>query len=510
MPIMTDHAAEDKNGLSEQLRALRALLDDAVREKLAVHELEQRLFKGVLALGRELLSEFFTRQGNGDVGERFTVEPGRELKRSAQPQRRRYVSIFGEFPLARYVYAPRAGQRVEAVPFDARLQLPAQSVSYVLSDWAQHLAVDLTYRPVRETFERMFGITLHVSLLERQNRALGAAVEPFWEATPALPSAEGEFIVISADGKGVPMRRVGQRAAALAPARRGPKADKKRMAIVGAVYDAKAHHRSTESVLQALFSSTPEAANDERTVPARDRPIAKAVRAALPPADDEAVTPLARETIFTWLGEQVQARDPQQQKPVVVLIDGQHCLWEDARAVLGERQRVEILDLLHATAKLAEMVQVFYPPGHPKQQAALWVCTEELLNGRVSQLIRVFRTWAAAEELSDSAQETIRQGCGYFVNHRHRMRYHRYLAAGYPIATGVIEGACRHVVKDRLERSGMRWVIDGAQPMLDLRCVAINGQWDAFIPFRIAQESARLYPYADQLDNVDWPTGIAA
>jgi hypothetical protein len=75
------------------------------------------------------------------------------------------------------------------------------------------------------------------------------------------------------------------------------------------------------------------------------------------------------------------------------------------------------------------------------------------------------------------------------------MRYDKYLACGYPIASGVIEGACRHVVKDRLERTGMNWTIPGAEAMLELRCIYLTEQWDAFIEFRIARETQRLYPY---------------
>ena len=510
MAIMTETSAKHKSDLMSHLASLRSLIESASEEGSAVHELEHSLFRGLLQMGRMLLEEFFHRQGGGDVGDEFEVEPGRVLKRSAQKHRRRYVSLFGEFEFQRYVYAPRAGQRIEAVPLDARLKLPAQSVSYLLSDWVQALAVEVAYRPVRDTFSRIFEVNLPVSLLERQNGVLGTSVEPFLEATPAKPSAEGEFVVVSADGKGVPMRRVGRRGAALAPSRRGPKVDKKRMAIVGAVYDAKAYPRNVDSVLKALFSTAPKAANDEGGVSSRDRPIAKLVRAALPPGDEDELTPLARETIFRWLGEQVRARDPQGQKTVVVLIDGQHCLWDDAAGALAGCERVEILDLLHATAKLGEMTHVFYPPGHELERTALRTFTRQLLTGQAGELIQMFRALAAEEKLSDQAQETIRQGCGYFDNHRHRMRYDRYLAAGYPIASGVIEGACRHVVKDRLERSGMRWVIEGAQPMLDLRCVAINGQWDAFIRFRVDQENARLYPYDQRLDKLQWPQGIAA
>ena len=87
----------------------------------------------------------------------------------------------------------------------------------------------------------------------------------------------------------------------------------------------------------------------------------------------------------------------------------------------------------------------------------------------------------------------MREVIGYFDGNRSRMRYDEYLAAGYPIGSGVIEGACRHLVKDRLERTGMRWIPDGAQAMLDLRATYLNGEWDEFWVYHVEQEDDRLY-----------------
>jgi hypothetical protein len=75
------------------------------------------------------------------------------------------------------------------------------------------------------------------------------------------------------------------------------------------------------------------------------------------------------------------------------------------------------------------------------------------------------------------------------------------LAAGYPIASEVIEGACRHVVKDRMERAGMLWTIPGAQALSRLRHVALTGQWEAFMHYHIQQETARLYPHVELVDD---------
>jgi hypothetical protein len=108
-------------------------------------------------------------------------------------------------------------------------------------------------------------------------------------------------------------------------------------------------------------------------------------------------------------------------------------------------------------------------------------------------------------KLHGQKSKRLRQICNYLEKNRERMRYAEYLAAGYPIASGVIEGACRYVVKDRMERAGMRWTVTGAQAMLDLRSTYVNGQWEAFQSYRIRQETLRLYPNQEALGCVKWP-----
>jgi len=107
-------------------------------------------------------------------------------------------------------------------------------------------------------------------------------------------------------------------------------------------------------------------------------------------------------------------------------------------------------------------------------------------------------------DLGGKKQADVKKICGYFENNGHRMRYDEYLKHGYPIASGVIEGACRHVVKDRLERTGMSWVRQGAQSMLQLRCLYLTDQWDAFMKFRVERETQRLYPYRETIQPLSW------
>ena len=116
-----------------------------------------------------------------------------------------------------------------------------------------------------------------------------------------------------------------------------------------------------------------------------------------------------------------------------------------------------------------------------------------LLEGKVDAVIRGMRYQATQRGLKGQERKTVRGAAEYFERNRDRMKYDEYLAAGYPIGSGVVEGACRHLVKDRMERTGMRWLPSGAQAMLDLRATYLNGEWNAFWNFHVTQEDQRLY-----------------
>lgn len=79
------------------------------------------------------------------------------------------------------------------------------------------------------------------------------------------------------------------------------------------------------------------------------------------------------------------------------------------------------------------------------------------------------------------------------------MHYDQYLARGWPIGTGVIESACGHLVKDRMQQAGMRWTKDGAHAILDLRAVRLTDEWDAYWAFHRQQQHQRLYGPASTL-----------
>ena len=134
--------------------------------------------------------------------------------------------------------------------------------------------------------------------------------------------------------------------------------------------------------------------------------------------------------------------------------------------------------------------------------------TLRILRGEGDSVVRGLRQMGSKRGLKGQKAKDLGTICNYLEKNRERMHYDEYLRKGYPIASGVIEGACRHYVKDRMERTGMSWVKPGAQAMLELRSTALNGDWDQFVGFRMDRETERLYPHRHTLEAVTWPMAV--
>lgn len=331
------------------------------------------------------------------------------------------------------------------------------------------------------------------------NRKMSQRVVDYWDSLGPPPvSEEGSLLILSADGKGVPIRREKDSGVGPSPApQKGLKPGSKKMALLGASYTVDRRVRTPEEVTESLFHK-PSVSSEQQPGPQHKR-----LRASLARSESGAIDP-AQAEIFGWLAMEAEDRALAGTRPTILLMDGQHCLWDAAQRDLPD-DAIEILDLLHVTPRLWKAAYLFHPEG--SASAAQFVRSRVLrvLKGKVRSVVRGLRQMATRSGLTGRKRKRLERICQYFENHRSRMRYDEYLAAGYPIATGVIEGACRHVVKDRLERAGMQWVFEGAQAMLDLRTIHLSDQWEEFQAYRIKKEAARLYPNADQTEAIEWP-----
>jgi hypothetical protein len=496
---MIAHDAEARNTPSsaEDLFAFARLAAEA---GLPAHEVEQALWKRVLLLGREALGLFFELQGQGDVGPEITLPDGCTARRLPEAHDRPYRSAFGDFTLARVCYGSRQGQAIAFVPLDNRLQLPQGDHSYLPQRWDTTLGCESAFGRVRDTLLDVLGVDRPVDSLERIVRHNAAHVGAFRGGRPLPePEEEGELFVLSADGKGIPVRRGPGDPRPKAKRGKGDKANKKRVAVVGAVYSVERHPRTAEEVVAALFRD-PRPPGQE--VPPRPEPVGKHVWGRLSQAKDGNLTEPV-DAVFGWQKAELDRRDPKGAKEVVCVMDGQEALWEGLEGVAVPRA-AQVLDLLHVTPRLWQAAHAFHKEGSAEAAAFGRARLLRVLRGEVKGVVTGLRRQGTVAKLPAAKAKALRKVCRYLKANEGRMRYGRYLARGYPIASGVIEGACRHYVKGRMERSGMRWTRAGAQAMLDVRSEYLNGDWDAFQASRIRAETRRLYPHRAVLDGLAW------
>jgi hypothetical protein len=259
------------------------------------------------------------------------------------------------------------------------------------------------------------------------------------------------------------------------------------MAAVAAVYTVDPYVRTADDVVAALFRDP-----DYEPEP-RPEPCHKRVWASLPQESPKPRSSIA--LVFDWVWWEFAQRNPELTRPTVCLCDGQEALWQACADSVLDEYRIDVLDLLHVTPRLWAAAKLLY--GEKSKEVLPFVRQRvtQVLEGKVETVIRTIRRLAQERGLPRVKKQALGRICSYLNKNRQRMRYNEYLREGYPIASGVIEGACRHLIKDRMERAGMHWTLTGAQAMLDLRSVWIGGHWQTFQQERIEQETERLYPH---------------
>lgn len=479
--------------LQQQLQDLAAQVVTAADEGGGLYQLERSLLKGLLDMGWSLVRMYIERQGDGDLGPTVTTPDGRTLHRSEEAKNRPLRTIFGQHEFGQFTYSAGQGKTIELRPLDARMQLPEGVCSYLLEEFSQMFNVEQAFDLTRRNIKTVFGQSLSVDTMERVNRRMAEQAEMYFESRPVPASTdEGDLIVITADCKGVPM--VVEQSRTVLPFEDPlQRPGNRKMATLGAVYTVNRYVRTPEQMLAALFRDP----IDDPPEP-RPKPCGKQIRGGFTTYDpaNELVIP-GPYPIMSWLSEQARQRDPEGTRPLIRLLDGQESLRDASDAFLDASQldRVtDILDIIHVSSYVWKAAQVFHASGSATAKEFVRERMLKILRGEVASVIRGLRRLGTLHGLTGQKKKTLNRICGYLENNRDRMKYDEYLAAGYPIATGVIEGACRHLVKDRLERSGMRWTLAGAQAMLHLRAIHINNDWLEYQTYRIAAEQTALHP----------------
>ncbi len=486
-------ASSNTAGKGEILLNLAARLNDridqAVREGTSLYDFERSVLQDILGIGQAAVNLFLENQGDGDLGETVLTAEGTLLVRSAEPQERELRTIFGEHAFTSFVYSQGAHRKIQLRPLDARLNLPEGKASPLLEEFSQLFCVEKAFGVGARQFEVVFGQQLSVDVLEDINRRLGEQAERYLETLPQPPAQEeGELLVLTADGKGVPLVK---KDAEQVPVfeEKNERPGNRRMATLACTYTVDPYVRTPEQIVAALMRDDQVAQPPDRPEPCFKRYCGRFAQ----PAQDGAEAVPSAYGAFAWVADEATKRWRPGQT-VIRLMDGQKSLWDAADVCLEElrdkmqahdpqQHFVDIVDLLHVSQYVWRGAKVLYQ--HREQQEAF---VEDrllrILRGDVYGVVTGMRRMGTQRGLKGQQRKELTTVCHYLENNSDRMRYHEYLQAGYPIATGVIEGACRHIIKDRMEQGGMRWTLPGAKAMLNVRAICASSEWTTFHRWR--------------------------
>jgi hypothetical protein len=458
-------------------------------------ELEERLD----VRGRELMRQLFQdhadlRAVREDRQVGVTDRAGVEHTRVERGHTRTLTTKFGDVRIDRLAY--RAIGAANLHPADARWNLPAGRHSHGLAKLVAHEVVRGSFESAQVAIERASGV--RVGKRQIEDLAVAAAVDITDFYTGRRPdAAQAEvLVVLTCDAKGIVMHpdalreATAKKAAAATPrlATRlspGEKRNRKRMAELACVYDAVPVPRTPADVIAdpATPDKTAQTARD-----ARRRRGPRATGKWL----TGSVTDEATEVIATAFEEAIR-RDPTRERTWVVLVDGNRHQIETIEAEAARRDLTVniVVDFIHVAEYVWGAAWSFFDKADP--DAERWVADQltKILHGKARNVAASIRRRATTYGYTGPERDGADTCAAYLCAKANYLNYDHALAAGWPIATGVIEGACRHLVKDRLDITGARWKLPGAEAILRLRALITCGDFPDYWHFHLSREHDR-------------------
>ncbi|MDY7011641.1 MAG: ISKra4 family transposase [Planctomycetota bacterium] len=465
---------------------VRSLDSDEARS-MTHSDLERELESKSRELMRKLLQEHLESRGPGECAQAVRGSDGTERSR-VRSHERKLETIFGTVSVERAGYGQEGNRSLH--PLDAELNLPDKKYSLEL---CRRVAEEAARSSFDDTFESINKYTgAHVPKRQIEEIVMRSArdFDAFYEIRQGV-SSEGEkrgsIMVMSVDGKGVVMRmqdlREQTRKAAMkrkhkmrARLSKGEKKNAKRMATVAAVYTIAPFIRKPEDLVPQN--------NAIRVEQPRPRPEQKRVWASLEKLPEEVI-----EKAF----EEADCRDPAHQKHWIALVDGNKHQIRILRRMAKDKGHdlTIIVDIIHVIEYLWDAGRVFYPKASEELESWVRVRLLEILRGKAGYVAGGMRRSATRRGIGSTDRKPVDVCANYLLTYIPYLKYNHYLAQGFPIATGVIEGACRHLVKDRMEVTGARWSLKGAEAVLRLRALRSSRDFDEYWNFHEAQEYER-------------------
>jgi hypothetical protein len=476
----------------EEFAELKAWLQSQPAQALTHGALEEELQNRGREIQRRLLQAHLDLRSSREEPQLGLAGADGAVRTHRRRRSRKLVSLFGVVTWRRLSYGQRSGTSLS--PLDGELNLPMESYSHGL----RRLAAVEAARGSFDEAVAAIGRSTGAELPKRQVEQLVARAAQDFTAFYQRPHSErmaaaDQLLVMSLDGKGIVMRpesltELTRQAAAeenhklRSRLSAGEKKNRKRMAAVAGIYDLIPHPRAAEDVLVDLrLDDQPDLL---RKRPPRPRAQNKRIWASLE---------LTTQEVVRQLFEEADRRDPQRQRAWVVLVDGDRGQIRKVRAE-AHRLRVKVTlvaDLIHVLEYLWQAAWSFFDNGDRRAESWVMKRADAILRGKASQVAAGMRRSATLRRMTAGQRRWIDRCANYLLAKKRLLHYDEYLRRGMPISTGVIEGACRHLICDRLDITGARWSLHGAEAILRLRSLRASGDLDAYWAFHLDAEHQR-------------------
>ena len=417
---------------------------------------------------------------------------GKTLNHVRSGTTRTLASLFGEVTVTRKSYSQR--NQASLFPIDAELNLSGDKYTDGIRHRLSKEALRSSFDDAIEAIEETTGG--HVPKRQSLNlvRDVAQDFESFYQKKRfSEPEETSDLLVLTFDGKGIVMRTDSLRECTKRAAEKskklngrlspGEKKDRKRMAQVAAVYTVQPHVRRAESIMKT--------SEDDNVLAFRTPVRHKRVWASV---EREA------ESVIEEAFLEALQRDPEQRRQWVVLIDG---LPHQIKLIKKVMKRLKVkatvvMDFIHVLEYLWKAAWCFFDKGDNAVEKWITKKAVNILNGQCSQVAKGIRLSATKRGLTNRGN--VDKCADYLLKNKERLQYGKALELGLPIASGVIEGACRHLINDRLDITGARWSLQGAEAVLKLRSLKSSNDFDAYWKFHKQKAKQRNYGFLQAND----------
>jgi hypothetical protein len=494
--------------IREEIEKLMLIAEGFVDSKAAAHTIERGIFKQLLVLGLSLLSYIFKQRISQITAQGTPKKDGIPLRNKGK-EICQYLSLFGLLIIERPSYWDKDLGKIH--PTDSELCLPRSSFwSYNIEEIVGESAAESDYKESVRVLNKLLNLGLSGKSSERNIGHIGVDVEAYYASKKIEKVILPVCFSASFDGKGVPKIKTKVDAKVESnPKKRLGKGEKKgimEMATVSVTSSFMPKKRSLDSIICSLMGS----------------PLSKIESDELDKVDKDAIKD-ANKQDNKWhkdihrrafLGNQNKAIEyglnrikdsiGNTQSRFVVPIDAGVGLEEKILAWVKEHKMEEhfdgiILDIIHVSEYVWDAATAIF--GEKSRSKSTWVrgVLMDLLNSKTTKVIEDLKrinNLNNQNQLSDTKQKQVEKAITYFTNHQHKMDYKTIIEKGYPVSSALVEAACGHLVKERMEQSGMRWSSQGAQNIMDIRAVKLNDDMEDFMDFRIKKEQLSAFRYA--------------